>query len=484
MAVLLKSKQRIQIPEPIPVHLARKIANLSPTDRRAFILRQSVAKALTIKYTWAAWARDKQLWQIEAPEEWETWLHLAGRGYGKTRTGSEQTIEWALDDPEGHIALVGRTVADVRDVMIGGKSGILKCSPPWFRPEYIPSKRHLTWPNGCTATTYSADQPNQLRGPQHTKAWGDERASWQYDDAYDQLQFGLRLGRNPQLILTTTPRATEAIKELIKEPGTHTTYGTTYENTANLTRKFFTTIERKYGGTRLGLQELLGRILDDNPGALWKRSNIDKLRVRYGEVPELKRVVVAVDPAVKSPDAVKAARGELDESVAETGIVVCGLGVNNEGYVIADYSMQGTPLEWAQQVAMAYEIHQADAVIGEVNNGGDLVESNIRTVNKNISYIAVRATRGKQVRAEPVSSLYQQGRVHHVGTLPDLEDQCCNWIPGDKSPDRLDALVWGFTRLMVGQELVGGMMLDTDVREQEEVEEDEQEEQSAYALFR
>lgn len=471
MSLLIKSKQKLAIPEPIPLYLARRIARLAPADKKAFLLRQSQAKALTIKYTWAAWARDKQLWQTETPEnDWETWLHLAGRGFGKTRTGAEWVIEQALDDPEGHIALVGRTVADVRDVMIGGKSGILKCSPPWFRPEYKPSKRKLIWPNGCTATTYSADQPNQLRGPQHTKAWGDELASWQYIDAHDQLQFGLRLGAKPQGLYTTTPRATQLIKDLVKEPGTHTTYGTTYENTANLARKFIAGIERKYGGTRLGLQELLGRILDDNPGALWKRANIDRLRIRYGEGPELKRVVVAVDPAVKAPDAVKAARGELDESVAETGIIVVGLGVNDEGYVLADFSMQGAPLEWANRVNEAYSEFQCDAVIGEVNNGGDLVESNIRTVNKNISYIAVRATRGKQLRAEPVSSLYQQGRVHHVGILPDLEDQLCNWVPGDRSPDRLDALVWGLTNLMVEEMPVGGGLVQLPEPTQEELQ--------------
>ena len=469
------------MPEKIPLQAARKIANLSPAQKRAFLLRQSKAKALTIKYTWSAWARDKQLWQLEAPEDWDTWLHLAGRGFGKTRTGAEWVIEKAMEDSEAHIALVGRTVADIRDVMIGGKSGILKCSPPWFRPEYIPSKRVLIWPNGAKATTYSAEKPDQLRGPQHTHAWGDERASWQYDDAYDQLQFGLRLGKKPQCILTTTPRATDAIKQLIKDEKTHVTYGTTFENTLNLARKFIETIKRKYEGTRLWLQEALGRILDDNPDALWKRAIIDKYRVRYGEVPELKRICVAVDPSVKTPDAAKMAKGELDESVAETGIVVCGLGIDNEGYVLADYSMQGSPLEWAKMVVQAYDTHDADIVIGEVNNGGDLIESNIRTVNKNISYASVRATRGKQVRAEPVSSFYQQGRVHHVGTLPDLEDQLCSWTPGDRSPDRLDALVWGFTRLMVGQEQVGGMMVDTDTKE--ELEEDEQED-SAYALFR
>lgn len=462
MSLLVKVPNRIQAPPPIPLELARRLAALSKQEKLAFIRSVSKSKALRIKYTWAAWARDKQLWQVEAPWRWSTWLQLAGRGFGKTRSGTQWTIEQAWDDPTGHIALVGRTVADVRDVMVGGKSGILACSPPWFRPVYEPSKRRLTWPNGCIATTYTAEKPDQLRGPQHTKAWADERAAWQYDDAWDQLQFGLRLGALPQCIVTTTPRATKAIKDLAADPETHVTRGNTYENTANLAKKFIREIERKYAGTRLGRQEIEGAILDDNPGALWKRQWIESGRIRWGEQPEMKRVVVAVDPAVKSPDEAKARRGELDESVAETGIVVVGLGIDDQGYVLADLSMQGKPLEWAEVVVQAYDLHQADLVVGEVNNGGDLVESNVRTVRKNISFEQVHATRGKQIRAEPVSSLYQQGRAHHVGTFPDMEDQLCNWEPGMRSPDRLDANVWGFTKLMIEARQGGGVLMPTD----------------------
>lgn len=460
--MLVKSKQHTKLPKPIPLEVARRFAMLSKEEKRAFILHVSRNQALNIKYTWASWARDKQLQQLEAPWEWQTWLQLAGRGFGKTRSGAQQVIGWAMDDTEAHIALVGRTVADVRDVMVGGKSGILACSPPWFRPEYIPGKRKLLWPNGSTATTYSAQTPDQLRGPQHTKAWADERASWFYDDAWDQLQFGLRLGQTPQCIATTTPRATKAIKDLAKDPGTHVTKGNTYENQANLARKFIKEIEKKYGGTRLGRQEIEGDILDDNPGALWKReAHIERYRVGRDQVPPLKRVVVAVDPAVKAPDPAKAARGELDESVAETGIVVVGLGVDDQGYVLADYSMQGKPLEWAEEGVKAFDNFKGDAIVGEVNNGGDLVESNFRTVRKNISYAPVRATRGKLMRAEPVSSFYQQGRIHHVGTFPDLEDQMCNWCPGERSPDRLDALVWAIHALMIEKEEGGGVLLAT-----------------------
>ena len=458
--MLVKVKNRIATPEPIPFELARRFAALSKTEKRAWILAKcDDAKALTIRHTWSAWARSKQLWQIEAPWDWQTWLQLAGRGFGKTRSGAEWVNEQARNDPDGHIALVGRTVADVRDVMVGGKSGILASSPPWFMPVYKPSQRRLTWPNGCIATTYTAEKPDQLRGPQHTKAWADERASWQYDDTWDQLQFGLRLGAKPQCIVTTTPRATKAIKDLARDAFTHVTRGNTYENRENLARKFIREIERKYAGTRLGRQEIEGAILDDNPGALWKReSMIEAFRVR--EHPDLKRIVVAVDPAVKAPNEAKVKKGEFDEEVAETGIIVAGLGVDGQGYVLADYSMQAKPLEWANAVVTAYNVFRADRVIGEVNNGGDLVESNVRTATKHISFEAVHATRGKIIRAEPVSSLYEQGRVHHVGTFPDLEDQLCSWEPGMKSPDRLDALVWAFTQLMVDPPITGGVLLD------------------------
>jgi phage terminase large subunit-like protein len=461
MSVLVKVKRHLEAPPPIPLEAARRLAALSKPEKLAFIRSVSQSKALRIKYTWAAWARDKQLWQLEAPWAWSTWAHLAGRGFGKTRTGAEWTIESAMADPEGHIALVGRTVADVRDVMVGGKSGILACSPPWFRPEYKPSKRRVTWPNGCIATTYSAEKPDQLRGPQHTRAWCDERAAWQYDDAWDQLQFGLRLGQSPQAIVTTTPRATKAIKALVADPTTHVTRGNMYENAANLAKKFLREVERKYAGTRLGRQEIEGAILDDNPGALWKRETMLEA-FRVTEHPDLKRIVVAVDPAVKGPSEAKVAKGELDEKVAETGIIVAGLGLDGQGYILADYSLQGKPSEWADAVAAAYNLFKADAVVGEDNNGGDLVEVNVRTAKKNISYHAVHASRGKIIRAEPVSSLYQQGRVHHVGVFPDLEDQLCNWEPGMRSPDRLDALVWALTELMLDEDKESGILIATD----------------------
>lgn len=425
--------------------LFRAFASWSKKRKYEYIKKSPAERALRLKYTWRAWARDKQL----APDgNWSTWMIQAGRGFGKTRAGAEWVIEKARENPGCHIALVGRTVADVRKTMVQGMSGILAISPPWFRPEYNPSNRLLTWPNGSYATTYSADTPDQLRGPQHSFAWADERAAWQYDDAWDQLMFGLRItpanGGEPQCVVTTTPRNTKAIKELVADPTTVVTRGSTYDNRDNLAPRFLREVERKYKGTRLGKQELDGEIIDDIDGALWKRNWIEATRVRT--MPDLKQIVVAVDPPATST--------ATSDNPAECGIVVAGLGIDNHGYVLADYSLVGTPDEWASEVLAAYSKHQADMIVGEINQGGEMVESVIRNAAKqagmlNVPFTAVRATRGKQLRAEPISQLYEKNQVYHVGVFADCEDQMCNWVPGEKSPDRLDALVWSLTYLMV-----------------------------------
>lgn len=340
------------------------------------------------------------------------------------------------------IALVARSAADVRDVIIQGESGIMAISPPWARPKYEPSNRRLVWPNGAVATTYSADEPDQLRGPQFDFAWCDELAAWRYPDAWDQLQFGLRLGNDPRCIVTTTPRPTPLIRALLAAKTTETTRGSTYENKANLAPAFVEQIIAKYEGTRLGRQELHAEILDDSPRALWKRGDIDKLRVT--ELPPMKRIVVAVDPSVSSTN-----------ETAGTGIVVVGLGVDGHGYAIEDGSLESpTPDQWARQVVSLYNKHSADRVVGEVNNGGDLVEANVRTVEPRIPFKAVRATRGKEIRAEPIAGLGEQGKTHHFGFMPQLEDELCQWEPGDQSPNRLDAYVWGFTELMMGEPVI------------------------------
>lgn len=386
------------------------------------------------------WARPEQT----APAgSWDNWLILAGRAWGKTRTGAEWVHQQA-DIGVKRIALVARTAADIRDVMVEGESGIVATAHPARRPRYEPSKRRLTWPNGCIATTFSAEEPDQLRGPQYERAWCDETAAWKYaDETWNQLQMVLRLGDHPQAVITTTPRPTPLIKRIVADTGTALTRGSTFDNKANLPSAYFTRIIRNFEGTRLGRQELYAEILSDNPGALFNRSRIDELRVRTA--PALRRVIVAVDPAVSS-----------NAASAETGIIVAGLGTDGHGYVLEDASLSDTPAKWGAQVVTVYARHKADRVIAEVNNGGDLVESNVgtsaRDAKVSVPYKAVRASRGKETRAEPVAALYEQGRVHHVGAFAQLEDQLCDWDPSARqpSPDRLDALVWALTELMIG----------------------------------
>lgn len=446
------TRKKVYSPEE-QIKLFRLFASWSKKRKLAYLKKLPALDVLQYQEEWRAWARDDQL----APSgNWSTWVVKAGRGWGKTRTGAEWVIEKARAYPGCHIALVGRTASDVRKVMVLGMSGILACSPHDFVPQYNPSLRLLTWPNGSTATTYSADTPDQLRGPQHSFAWCDELASWQYWDAFDQLSFGLRIspapGVEPQCIATTTPRNTKEIKALLADPGTVVTHGKTYDNKENLSKRFIKEIERRYAGTRLGLQEIDGLVVDDVDGALWKRAWIDESRVvKY---PDLKRIVVAVDPPASSK--------ETSDEPAECGIVVAGLGIDDHGYILADYSTVGTPDEWSSEVLAAYTKFKADLIVGEVNNGGEMVGHTIKTAAKmagmgHIPYEAIHASRGKQIRAEPVSTLYKNQHVHHVGVLADLEFQQCNWVPGEKSPDRLDAAVWGVTKLMLPEGKGGGV---------------------------
>lgn len=334
--------------------------------------------------------------------------------------------------------MVAETAADARDVLVEGESGILAISPPWNRPKYEPSKRRLTWPSGAIATTYSGDDPDQLRGPQHDSALVDELAKYRYpEDVWDNLQFGLRLGEQPQVVVTTTPRAIPIIKQLLADPGAVITRGSLYENVHNLAPVFLQRVRDRYEGTRLGRQEIGGEVLTDNPGALWKRQEMIEVH-RVVKVPKLIRIVVGVDPPASSTG-------------AEAGIVVAGRGSDNHLYVLEDCSLHGSPEQWGQAAVAAYHKWSADRIVGEVNNGGDMVGSTIRVVDKNVSYKAVRATRGKATRAEPISAIYEQGRGHHVGAFALLEDQMCHWDPSvAESPDRLDALVWAGTELMLG----------------------------------
>ncbi|HEY1300014.1 MAG TPA: terminase family protein [Stellaceae bacterium] len=392
---------------------------------------------------WSFWAWDAQ---VPPKAEWHIWLLIAGRGFGKTRAGAEFVQARVKARTARRVALVAPTAADARNVMVEGESGILAVAGAVDRPLYEPSKRRLTWPNGAVATLFSADEPERLRGPQHDAAWCDELGSWRYPAAWDMLMFGLRLGPDPRVVVTTTPRPTSLIRGLLTDPKVTVTRGTTYENKGNLAPGFLTRIVRKYQGTRLGRQELDAELLDDLPGALWNRGVIEACR--SSAPPALERIVVAIDPAASSA-----------EGADETGIVVAGRDRLREGWVLADASGRYTPAEWAKAAIAAYRAHRADRIVAEVNNGGEMVEATLRVVDPGVPFSAVHAARGKITRAEPVAALYEQGRIHHCGAFAQLEDQMCAFARGPNgdfdskaagySPDRVDALVWALTDLLV-----------------------------------
>jgi len=365
--------------------------------------------------------------------EWVNWLILAGRGWGKTRTGAETVRKWIKHYP--YVNLIGATLDDARDIMIEGESGILAICSKEERPRYV--KRQLHWPNGAKSLIFTADEPDRLRGKQHMKLWCDEVCAWRYADSWDQASMGLRLGDNPQVVITTTPKPTKLLKEIIADKNTIITRGSTYDNKANLAQAFLSAVITRYEGTRLGRQELNAEILDDNPGALWRRADIDRLRVT--SAPTMKRITVNIDPSATS-------NAKSDEA----GITVTGLGSDNHGYLLEDLSMRGTPTEWARIAVDAYHRWNADRIIGETNNGGEMIETVIRMIDPTVAYKGVHASRGKITRAEPISALYEKGMVHHVGFFAVLEDQMCDYDPKTSkySPDRMDSMVWGFTELM------------------------------------
>jgi phage terminase large subunit-like protein len=385
-----------------------------------------------LKYTWALNARPEQ--QLPSGD-WRVLLVKAGRGWGKTRCGAEAVRFWVKNF--ARVNIIAATFDDVRDICIEGESGILACCPRSERPRFVPSRHLLEWQNGATSLLFSADEPERLRGKQHDKLWADELASWRNPESWDQAMFGLRLGANPQAIVTTTPRPSALIKALVKDAHTIVVKGTSYENRSNLAPAFLDKIITKYEGTRLGRQELLAEILEDREGALFTQALIDAARV--DKASELIRIVIAVDPAVTS-----------NEDSDETGIIAAGMDGRKPAhfYILDDQSLTASPEKWARRAVSAFHRHGADRVAAEVNQGGDLVEATIRNIDPDIAYRAVRATRGKAVRAEPISSLYEQGRVHHVGLFGELEDQMCDYVPGaSASPDRMDALVWALTEL-------------------------------------
>jgi len=403
----------------------------------------SIAAALADALEDGGWRAKARPSQLPPPGDWNGWLALAGRGWGKTRAGAGWVHELVETRQAGRIALVAATAADARDTLVEGVSGLLNTAPPGNRPQYESSKRRLTWPNGAVATTFSSEEADRLRGPEHDAAWADELAAWtDVQGTWDMLMFGLRLGKRPRWLVTTTPKPIKLLRELLAREGKDVavTRGSTFENEANLAPTFLAAVRQRYAGTRLGRQELNAELLSDNPGALWQLDWLDRDRV--SAAPELRRIVVAIDPAVSN-----------NEGSDETGIIVAGVASDGLIYVLEDCSGRYAPHEWAAMAIAAYRRHKADRILAEVNNGGAMVEATIRALDHRVSFKAVHASRGKVVRAEPIAALYEQRKVHHVGGFAVLEDQMCAFTSDfDRakvgySPDRVDALVWALTEL-------------------------------------
>lgn len=431
----------------------------------------------SLQYQWELICRPNQIPPELHPDTGKPWfvaLYKAGRGFGKTRVGAEWTRKTVRRYPL--VNLIGATADDARDIMIEGESGILAVCPRGERPIYKKADRALEWPNGARSLIFTADEPDRLRGKQHMKVWADEIMSWRYDESWDQMVLGLRLGDCPQVVATTTPRNRAIIKALMKDIDTYVVNGSTYDNAKNLAAKFIAKIKEKYEGTRLGRQEIYAEVLDDVPGALWNRTRIDTLRIRprrdsegclvldsngrvvFDGLPDMARIVVGVDPS----------GGSTDES-DEQGIVACGKGVDGHGYTLDDRSCSLSPDGWGRRAVQTYLDLSADLIVGEKNYGGEMVEHVVRTAARDmgvkVNFKLVSSTRGKVVRAEPISAMHEQGRDHHVGNFPQLEDQLCAFTnagveamgePGKKkkrvSPDRADAKVFAMTELFIGED--------------------------------
>ncbi len=395
-----------------------------------------------LKTYWPFWARNDQM---PPKNEWFIWLILGGRGAGKTRAGAE----WIRANVEGktplqkgrcqNIALIGETILAVREVMIEGPSGLKAIAPKETRPEYIANRQLLIWPNGAKAHVFSAERPDNLRGPQFDIAWCDEIAKWRHaQECWDMLQFGLRLGEKPQQVVTTTPKPTTLIKKLMNDQGCTISKASSHANKAHLAPGFVEELLKRYEGTLLGKQEINAELIENVPGALWNLDIISRNRLQ--KAPELTRIVVAIDPPMGSGAQADAC-----------GICVAGIDDKGQAYILEDASVQGlTPAKWAEKAANTYHKYQADRLVAEINQGGELVKEVILRNHPNIAYTPVRASRGKILRAEPVAALYERNLIHHVGIHEKLEQQLCNYDGcGQKSPDRLDALVWAVTDLML-----------------------------------
>jgi phage terminase large subunit-like protein len=417
---------------------------LEPAERIQELKRMSHRQRRSLDRHWRLWAHAGQL----APDDgWHTWLIMAGRGFGKTRAGAEWVRAIAEADRTARIALVGSTLGEARRVMVEGPSGLLAIAPWRKRPVFEPSKRQLTWPGGAVATLYSAAEPESLRGPQHSHAWCDEIAKWDQaggraESTWDNLLLGLRLGKAPRAVATTTPRAVPLLKRLLRQPELIVTRGTTGDNRDNLPPGFVRSVRAQFGRSLLGRQELDGELIEEIEGALWTRALLEDCREDCASSPS-QRVVIGVDPPAS-------AQGDA------CGIIACALGEDGLARVLADRSVsRPTPERWARAVADASREWQADRVVAEANNGGEMVRSVLHAADFALPVRLVHASRGKSARAEPVAALYESGRVRHVGPMPLLEDELCGLMAGGtyegpgRSPDRADALVWALSELML-----------------------------------
>jgi len=407
---------------------ANSISSLPQEARTTILESLSDSDARLLFDHWAFWARDEQL----APDgDWRIWLLMGGRGSGKTRAGAEWIADGIRARRMNRVALIAATHHEARTIMIEGESGLLSVSDG---ATYEPSLRRVTWPSGAVAHVLSADEPDSIRGHQFDGAWCDEFAKWpDPQGALDMALMALRLGDDPRMVVTTTPRAIKPLRDLIAMEGVAFTRMTTRDNAANLAKSYMRQMERRYGGTRLGRQELDGDLIEDNENALWQRDWIERHRLR--ERPALVRVVVAIDPPVGM-------RGD------ECGIVVAGIDANGQGHVLADRSKgRLTPAQWASQAIDAFEEFQADKIVAEANQGGEMIRTMLLRELETAPVKLVHASRDKRTRAAPMAALYERGLVHHIGVMPELEDQMCQFDGTGKSPDRMDALVWALTEL-------------------------------------
>ena len=423
---------------------AQSLRDLSSHKLKEALSQLTPEQAEELKHDWSFWARQDQL---EPEGKWNTWVALAGRGWGKTRAGAEW-VRHRIKMGDRIVHCVAPTKGDVRRVMVEGDSGLLNVchkSDKTYRkadmgyPVWSPTNNSMSWANGAKAVFFSAEDPERLRGPQAHSAWCDELCAWRNaQDTWDMMQFGLRLGKRPVVFVTTTPKTTKLLRGILDDETTHVSTGSTFDNSANLADTFLTAVKKTYEGTRLGRQELYAEILDEASGALWNRNLLASCEVDKDDLPQLNRIVVAIDPAISN---------NTDSDM--TGIIVAGVDVNGTAYVIEDHTGNYSPQAWAAKAVELYREHMADRIVAEKNQGGDMVRHTLHTEDETLPIRLVHASRGKMARAEPVSALYEQGRVKHVRGLNDLEDQMVQWEPLGSmgSPDRLDAMVWAITDL-------------------------------------